>query len=47
MSVCDYDLIQKRQKGDVLHLLLPVPTDRSTLEAHGSFSTLAVSKTIW
>src|SRR6266849_1881711 len=38
---------QQRQECDVVYLLLPVPTDRTILNAHGNFSTTAVSKTVW
>src|SRR6516225_6467329 len=38
---------KKRQQGDVVHLLLSVPTDGGILHAHGSLSTLAVSTTVW
>ena len=37
---------QQRHQRDVVHLLLPVPTDRAILNAHGNFSTLAVSNTV-
>src|SRR5215469_346325 len=37
---------EQRKKGDVVHLFLPVPTDCGILDAHGSFSTLAVSDTV-
>src|SRR6476660_5647817 len=38
---------QQRQKGEIIDLLLPVPTDRAILNAHGSFPTAAVSNTVW
>src|SRR5882724_11633147 len=37
---------QQRQKRDIVHLLLPVPTNCAILNAHGNFSTLAVSNTV-
>src|SRR6266481_5640162 len=37
---------QQRQERDVVYLLLPVPTDRAILNAHGNFSTAAVSSTV-
>jgi hypothetical protein len=37
---------QQRQKCEVVHFLLPVPTDCGILNAHGNFSTLAVSNRI-
>src|SRR6266849_3396161 len=38
---------QQRQKCSVVYLLLPVPTDCTVFNAHGNFSTTAVSKTVW
>ena len=36
---------QKGNENDIVDFLLPVPADRSILDAHGSFSTLAKSIT--
>src|SRR6516225_2988545 len=37
---------EQRHERQVVHLLLPVPTNRAILNAHGNFSTLAVSNTV-
>src|SRR5207302_4111828 len=37
---------EQRYERQIVHLLLPVPTDRAILNTHGNFSTLAVSNTV-